>query len=125
MYRRLLIQKIQQLIDKLPISKKRKEVKQDLLNLKLSSDDKFFISLANKYKNIRGTQPHYENGKDYDIIDVIRDYELNFCRGNIIKYIARAGKKHDELLDLIKAQDYLNREIELLRSKNKIDRWTN
>jgi len=71
---------------------------------------------------MRGTQPHYENGNDYDIIDVIRDYELNFCRGNIIKYIARAGKKQDELLDLIKAQDYLNREIELLRSKNKIER---
>jgi len=71
---------------------------------------------------MRGTQPHYENGNDYDIIDVIRDYELNFCRGNIIKYIARAGKKQDELLDLIKAQDYLNREIELLRSENKIDR---
>jgi len=66
---------------------------------------------------MRGTQVHYENGKGYDIIDVIRDYDLNFCRGNIIKYIARAGKKQDELLDLIKAQDYLNREIELLRSK--------
>ena len=66
---------------------------------------------------MRGTQVHYENGKGYDIIDVIRDYNLNFCRGNIIKYIARAGKKQDELLDLIKAQDYLNREIELLRSK--------
>ena len=52
MYRRLLIQKIQQLIDKLPISKRRKEAKEDLLNLKLSYDDKFFISLANKYKNI-------------------------------------------------------------------------
>ena len=71
---------------------------------------------------MRGTQTHYENGKDYDIIDVIRDYDLNFCRGNIIKYIARAGKKNDELLDLIKAQDYLNREIELLRSKDSIDR---
>jgi len=40
---------------------------------------------------------------------------LNFCRGNIIKYVARAGKKQDELLDLIKAKDYLEREIELLR----------
>ena len=67
---------------------------------------------------MRGTQTHYENGKDYDIIDVIRDYDLNFCRGNIIKYIARVGKKQDELLDLIKAQDYLNREIELLREAN-------
>ena len=47
---------------------------------------------------MRGTQTHYENGKDYDIIDVIRDYDLNFCRGNIIKYIARAGKKGSEEL---------------------------
>lgn len=67
---------------------------------------------------MRGRQPHYENGKDYDIIDVIRDYNLNFCRGNIIKYVARAGKKQDELLDLIKAKDYLEREIELLREAN-------
>jgi len=36
---------------------------------------------------MRGTQPHYENGKDYDIIDVIRDYELNFCRGNILSIL--------------------------------------
>ena len=34
------------------IDSKLKEAKEDLLNLKLSSDDKFFISLANKYKNI-------------------------------------------------------------------------
>jgi hypothetical protein len=71
---------------------------------------------------MKATQLHYDSGRDYDIIDFIRDYNLNFCRGNIIKYVARAGKKQDELLDLIKAQDYLNREIELLRNKNKIDR---
>lgn len=71
---------------------------------------------------MKATQLHYDSSNDYDIIDVIRDYNLNFCRGNIIKYVARAGKKQDELLDLIKAQDYLNREIELLRNKNKIDR---
>jgi hypothetical protein len=33
MNRRKLIQKLQQLIDRLPISNKRKEAKQDLLNL--------------------------------------------------------------------------------------------
>lgn len=62
---------------------------------------------------------HYKNDKDYDIIDVIRDYDLNFCRGNIVKYIARAGKKDDELQDLLKAKDYLEREINYLRIKNK------
>tara|TARA_B100000768_G_C11223081_1_gene351493 strand:+ start:701 stop:904 length:204 start_codon:yes stop_codon:yes gene_type:complete len=67
---------------------------------------------------MRGTQPHYENGKDYDVIDIINDYKLNFCRGNILKYVIRAGKKRDELQDLLKAKDYLEREIQLLR-KNK------
>lgn len=51
MYRRKLIQKLQQLVDKLPVSDKRKEVKQDLLNLKLSKTDYHFITLKDKYKN--------------------------------------------------------------------------
>ena len=68
---------------------------------------------------MRATQTHYDNGKDYDVIDVINDFNLNFSRGNVLKYICRAGKKKDELQDLLKAQDYLNREIELIRKKNE------
>ena len=41
-------------------------------------------------------------------------YSLNFNRGNIIKYIARAGKKDDEIKDLKKAKDYIEREIKYL-----------
>jgi hypothetical protein len=55
--------------------------------------------------NMRATQIHYENGQGYDIIDVCKDYSLNFNRGNILKYVARAGKKQDELQDLRKALD--------------------
>jgi len=68
---------------------------------------------------MRSTQLHYETGKDYDIIDVCKDYALNFNRGNIIKYVARAGKKQDELQDLRKALDYLQREIAYLEGKQK------
>jgi len=68
---------------------------------------------------MRSTQLHYENGKDYDIIDVCKDYALNFNRGNILKYVARAGKKQDELQDLRKALDYLQREIEYLQQVQK------
>ena len=68
---------------------------------------------------MKASQPHYRNKKDYDIIDVCNDYSLNFNRGNIVKYIVRAGKKDDELLDLIKAQDYLQREIQYLKNKTK------
>ena len=49
MYRKKLIQKIQQLIDKLPVSKRRKEAKKDVLELKLSDSDKHFILLNDKY----------------------------------------------------------------------------
>ena len=66
---------------------------------------------------MRSTQLHYETGKDYDIIDVCKDYALNFNKGNIIKYVARAGKKDDELQDLRKALDYLQREIAYLEQK--------
>jgi hypothetical protein len=66
---------------------------------------------------MKSTQTHYDNGKNYDVIDIIRDYNMNFCRGNILKYILRAGKKQDELGDLLKAKDYLEREIALLRDE--------
>ena len=38
----------------------------------------------------------------------------NFCRGNSIKYIWRAGLKGDALDDLRKAAYYINKEIERL-----------
>lgn len=60
---------------------------------------------------------YYENKKKYDVIDVIQDYELNFNRGNIIKYIIRAGKKNDEIEDLQKAFEYLKREINFIKNK--------
>lgn len=68
---------------------------------------------------MRATYMHYENGKGYDVIDFIKDYDLNFNRGNIIKYIARAPHKNNELQDLEKAADYLRREIEYLRAKQQ------
>ena len=68
---------------------------------------------------MRSTQLHYQTGKDYDIIDVCKDYSLNFNKGNILKYIARAGKKDNELQDLRKALDYLQREIAYLEDKQK------
>lgn len=70
---------------------------------------------------MKSSQLHYDSGKDYDIIDVCKDYALNFNRGNILKYVARAGKKEDELKDLRKALEYLEREISYLQEKKKED----
>lgn len=55
--------------------------------------------------------PHYQ-GKTYEVIDIIDDFDLSFCLGNAIKYILRAGKKNDRKEDLQKAIWYIQREIE-------------
>lgn len=61
---------------------------------------------------MRETPLHYENGKGYDVIDFIKDYNMNFNIGNVVKYCARLGKKDERLKELRKALDYLQREIE-------------
>lgn len=61
--------------------------------------------------------PQHYGGEDnpYEAIKVIEAWKLNFCLGNTVKYIARAGKKHEDVLeDLKKAAWYLNHEIEQL-----------
>ena len=39
---------------------------------------------------------------------------MNFCRGNALKYLFRAGEKNDEIEDLKKAKWYIDREIQRL-----------
>ena len=58
--------------------------------------------------------PDHYNWGCIEVIDAIESWELNFSRGNAVKYIARAGHKNDELEDLKKAVWYINREIERL-----------
>jgi hypothetical protein len=53
---------------------------------------------------------HYNAGK-IEVIDAIEDWELGFCLGNTIKYVARAAHKGRKLEDLKKAKWYLEREI--------------
>lgn len=62
---------------------------------------------------------HYTDGK-VEVIDFIEQKNLNFHRGNAVKYIARAGKKDPakEVEDLRKAVWYLNREITRLTGEN-------
>jgi hypothetical protein len=43
---------------------------------------------------------------------------MNFCRGNAVKYIWRAGEKGDEIEDLKKARWYIDREIARLTKKS-------
>lgn len=64
---------------------------------------------------------HYADTK-IETIDYIEDKKLDFCLGNVVKYVSRAGKKlingktpkESELEDLKKAEWYLNRKIKEL-----------
>ena len=62
---------------------------------------------------------YYTDGK-IEVSDFIADKNLNFFRGNVVKYVTRAGKKDPskEVEDLKKAQWYINREIERLEVNN-------
>lgn len=62
---------------------------------------------------------HYTDGK-IEVIDFIEDKNLDFCLGNAVEYIARAGKKDPdkEIEDLKKAQWYVNRRIYQLSKKS-------
>lgn len=64
----------------------------------------------------------YGGDSVYEAVKVIIAWGLNFCLGNVMKYICRAGKKDGEtrLKSLKKAQWYLNREVEALE-KEKAD----
>lgn len=57
---------------------------------------------------------HYTDGRSYEPRKIIRDWDLNFNLGNVVKYISRAGRKGDILEDLLKARQYLDFEIEAL-----------
>ena len=78
-------------------------------------------------RHLSKTQPHKEmvnhpkhyGGENnvYEAIKVIEAWDLDFCLGNAVKYISRAGKKDPakELEDLNKAVWYLNRRIQQIQ----------
>lgn len=62
---------------------------------------------------------HYNRGT-IEVADFIADQQLNFNRGNAIKYICRAGFKSDEVEDLEKAIWYLNHELKMCNRQRKL-----
>lgn len=68
---------------------------------------------------------HYKSIDGYEVIDIIEYFNLNFSRGNAIKYLLRAGKKAEEgyviddkeIEDLEKAGWYIMRELKRLKAR--------
>ena len=63
-----------------------------------------------KVKEAVNHPSHYNSGR-FEVIDVIEDWRLGFCLGNVVKYVARAEHKGSTIEDLKKAKWYLDREI--------------
>jgi len=61
---------------------------------------------------------HYNTG-NIEVISAIEDWNLDYHLGNVVKYVARAGKKDPSktIEDLEKAKWYLSRKIEELNKK--------
>ena len=68
---------------------------------------------------------HYVEGRhpEHEPIRVIEGWELDFCLGNCVKYISRAGRKNPdkEIQDLEKARWYLDRRIQQLKHASSVD----
>lgn len=60
---------------------------------------------------------YYGSDTTYETIKVIEAWQLDFCLGNAVKYISRAGKKdpEKEIEDLQKAVWYIQRRIDQLK----------
>lgn len=72
-----------------------------------------------KIENIN--HPSHYNSSYFEVIDFIEIFDLDFCLGNAVKYICRAGKKNSDTLveDLEKAKWYLEEERRFLSLKKE------
>jgi len=83
-------------------------------------NDHQLTQISQKAKETVNHPSHYGGADNpYEVIKVIHAWSLDFCLGNTIKYIARAGKKDPlkEIEDLKKAAWYLNEKINQLENK--------
>ena len=60
---------------------------------------------------------HYTADRQHEPLDVVEDWCLDFHLGNVVKYIARAGRKDSMVQDLEKAMFYLTRKINIEKEK--------
>ena len=74
------------------------------------------LAKREKMSDIIKKPAHYNFGK-YEVIDVIEDWGVGYHLGNVVKYVARAPHKGEELQDLKKALWYLQRHIKNMESK--------
>jgi hypothetical protein len=65
--------------------------------------------LAERHDAVNHPRHYTNHASGVECITVTE--HMNFCRGNAVKYIWRAGEKGNEIEDLKKARWYIDREI--------------
>lgn len=80
------------------------------------------VCVSKRANDIINWPKHYNSSK-IQPIDAIESWKLDFCLGNAVKYLARAGKKDPTKLkeDLQKAIWYIQRYIDKECSNDKKD----
>lgn len=70
------------------------------------------IGVVRKYDPVERPKHYNVHPSGVECIQITE--HMNFCLGNAVKYLWRAGEKGDAVEDLRKAAWYINREIERL-----------
>lgn len=85
---------------------------------KVIDEDNYYINYYHGEENKNNIEPSHYGGKGniYEAIKIIQHYKLDFCLGNAVKYVIRAGKKDPtkEIEDLQKAKWYIETKIKEL-----------
>lgn len=78
---------------------------------------KFDLNELDPYYLKKVSKSNLQYYPDPQPIDVIREWDLNFNLGNVVKYVARAGKKdgNTKEQDLRKAIAYLEHELAAIK----------
>jgi hypothetical protein len=80
--------------------------------------DQAYGALKHKFEEVSNdikTPSHYHRLSPEPIV-VLEQWNLGNCLSNAIKYICRAGHKEDEVKDLRKAIEYLERKIGMIEN---------
>jgi hypothetical protein len=76
------------------------------------------VTIEKHRKEITERPPHYNQGK-IEVSDFIEDQDLPWAAENVIKYICRYRYKGDPMGDLMKAEEYIKRQIRLVEREGK------
>lgn len=88
-----------------------------LLARKPNDYDSLPITTANAVFSDPVNHPKHYTGHPSGVECIQIAEHWNFCRGNALKYLWRAGEKGDEIEDLKKAVWYIQREIQRLETR--------